>query len=149
MRLLLRSLWQDHAGAAVIETALVAPLLVIMALGVFDVSGLVARQTEIQDVAAEISQISMARPPETGDDIAQLEEIAVAAAKVDDDDVDITLLYRCDNSDTLVDDDELCTGDETSTMIQIEIEAVYTPQWVEFGVAEPVTLSVVRTSQIG
>ena len=43
MRNFFRHLKRDQQGAMVIETAIVAPVLVLMALGAFQVSQLVAR----------------------------------------------------------------------------------------------------------
>jgi Flp pilus assembly protein TadG len=146
----LRLLWRDARGSAVIETAFVCPLLAIMALGAFDVSRMVARQTELQDIAAEVSQMSMAKVPESIEDLEQLQSIAMAASGLSEDDVTIELAYRCNNDTTLQAASSSCeSGDEVSTLITIEMEDSYIPQWTEFGIGSAVDLEISRTSQIG
>ena len=45
----------DTRGTAVIETAIIAPVLICMALGGFEVSNMVARQHDLQNGAARAS----------------------------------------------------------------------------------------------
>ena len=51
----LATLLRDTRGAMLIETAIVAPVLVLMSLGAFQVSTMVARQSELQSAVAEAS----------------------------------------------------------------------------------------------
>ena len=53
---------RDATGAMAIETAIVAPVLVLMAFGSFQVSSMVARQTELQSAAAEAAAPTAAVP---------------------------------------------------------------------------------------
>ena len=48
----LHRLARDERGAMLIETAIVAPTLVLMSLGAYQISGVVARQSELQSAAA-------------------------------------------------------------------------------------------------
>ena len=64
MRNFFRHLKRDQQGTMVIETAIVAPVLVLMALGAFQVSQLVARQLELESAATEAAAIALAAPPE-------------------------------------------------------------------------------------
>jgi len=52
-RKLLARLARDERGAMLIETAFIAPVLILMSLGAFQVSQVVARQTELQEAAAQ------------------------------------------------------------------------------------------------
>lgn len=44
---LISRLQQDRQGAMVVETAIVLPALVMLSLGAFDASKMIARQTEL------------------------------------------------------------------------------------------------------
>ena len=57
LRSFLPKLKRDERGAMMIETAIVAPVLILMSMGAFQVSQVVARQTELQNAAAEASAI--------------------------------------------------------------------------------------------
>ncbi|NCU11657.1 MAG: pilus assembly protein, partial [Sphingomonadaceae bacterium] len=65
MRQLLGRLHRESDGAMVIETALVAPVLVLLSLGAFQISGVIARQTELQSAASEAAAIALASPPDS------------------------------------------------------------------------------------
>jgi Flp pilus assembly protein TadG len=49
----LLKLLRDAVGTMAIETALIAPLLAMMALGVFEVSRIVSREQQLQSAANE------------------------------------------------------------------------------------------------
>ena len=48
---------RNEDGSMAIETAFVAPILLVLALGGFEVSSMVARQTELQSAAAEAAAV--------------------------------------------------------------------------------------------
>ncbi|MEY4269940.1 MAG: hypothetical protein RLZZ58_1156 [Pseudomonadota bacterium] len=144
----LSRLRHDRRGAVIIETALITPLLLIMSIGAYDVSRLVARQTELQEVAAEVSAIAMAQVAEDRD-LDQLQAIAVAASGVDDDNVSIVENVKCGTDDDLeVAGYECAEGEETSTMLVIEIDATYVPYYSNFGVKHNIELNITRSVQV-
>jgi len=149
MRSRLRLFLADSRASVLIETALIAPIMLIMSLGAFDLSRLVARQTELQEVAAEVSAIAMASTPD-GESLAALKTIAVTSANVTSQNVTLAQYYRCDSDTTLQTSSSACgEEDEVSSLIQLRIQSTYTPIWVSFGVGGPVNLDVSRMVQIG
>ena len=56
---------RDDRGSMAIETAFVAPVLLLLSLGGFEVSQMVAGQTELQSAAAEAAAVVRAVAPET------------------------------------------------------------------------------------
>ena len=63
MTMFIAYLRRDARGSVAIETAIVAPVLVLLALGTFDVSQMVSRQDDLQSAAAEAEAIVQASPP--------------------------------------------------------------------------------------
>ena len=64
LRTFLRQLRDDSAGSALIETAFVAPFLILMSLGGVEVANMVKRQHELQNAASKAAEIMMAAHPE-------------------------------------------------------------------------------------
>lgn len=144
----IRLLVHDTCGAILIETAFAAPVLALIMLGVFDVSRLVARQMELQEVAAEIAAASMARAPDDNS-IIMLGRMAQASGDLEAEQVTLTRQIKCGVEDTLYDGDHECGEDiEKSTMISIGLRDAYVPMWTNFGVGGPVTLNVQRSVQV-
>lgn len=56
---LFRRLAADQTASMAIETALVTPVLVVMTLGGFEASAMVARQSELQSAVAEATSLSL------------------------------------------------------------------------------------------
>ena len=148
-RAFLRRLRRDQRGAIAIETAVVAPVLALMSVGAFQVSAMVARQSELQSAAAEAEAIALASPPDTVAERNTLKQIIMASARLDADQVTLVEKFRCNSAANLVDSSGTCaTGDEISTFVQITITDTYTPQWTHFGVGEPLDYNLVRTVQV-
>ena len=61
---LLRTLAAETRGAMIVETAVVAPVLILLALGCFEVSQIVSRQHELQSgiSEAEAKRLRAAKP---------------------------------------------------------------------------------------
>jgi Flp pilus assembly protein TadG len=149
MPALLSALKRDERGAVLIETALITPVLLIMSIGAYDVSRGVARQTELQEVAAEFAAIAMARETVGVAELEQMKEIAAASAGVDEDAVTVSENIKCGTAPELYVATHECLDDEEqSRILTIEVEATYTPTWTSFGMGEPLNLNVTRTVQI-
>lgn len=149
LRLAGRRIREETAGSVVIESAFVIPVLAILALGGFEASRIVSRQTELQTSASEAASIVLANPP---DDAAQrdvIEDVIEASTGLEDDEVTLQLKYRCDSSTSLVDSASVCgSTDVISEFIMLTITDVYTPIWVDFGISGPVNYNVSRRVQV-
>ncbi|MFM5923997.1 MAG: TadE/TadG family type IV pilus assembly protein [Novosphingobium sp.] len=127
----------------VIETAIVAPVLVLMSLGAYQVSGVVARQTELQSAAAEAAAIALASPPDTAAKQTVLKNVLMASTRLPTDKVAIAMRYRCGSAITLS-TTACAAGQIQSSYVRIQLNDTYTPSWTHFGVGRPITYQVKR-----
>lgn len=140
---------QDVRGSMTIETAIVAPVLIIMTLGIFEVGTLVARQHELQSAANESEIIAIAINQGAEADIDQLKAILRTSLGLTDDEVDISKSFRCGIREELALQISACGEDEVvSTYLNIEIEETHNPTWTAFGIGRTVELSVQRRVQV-
>lgn len=150
LREFLSRLRQDREGAMVIETALVAPVLVLMSLGAYQVSGIVARQSELQSAAAEAGAIALASPPDTISKRAVLKNVVMASSGLPADKVTVSVVYRCDAQTSFSNSATSCgTSGFVSSFVRIQLQDTYTPQWTRFGVGRSINYNVVRYVMIG
>lgn len=146
---LLRRLGRERDGAMAIETAFVAPFLLLAALGSFQVSTMVARQSELQTAAQEAAAIGLAQIPQTNDDLNTIAGILRASTGLAEDEVDVTLSYRCGNDEDRVAAAAECDeNDQVWTFITIHLETDYRPIWTRWGIGSNVPLTVERTVQV-
>lgn len=139
----------DRAGSMAVETALVAPVLLLMSLGGFEVSMMIARQTELQSAAAEAAAIVMAAQPDTPAKIARIESVVETSAGLAADQVAIIKLFRCGTNAGYASAAASCgTSQDVSTFLRITLTDAYTPYWSGFGAGRPVSYRVVRTVQL-
>ena len=144
----LRRICGDVAGTAAIETAIVAPILMTLSLGAYEISKVVARQSELQSAAEQATEISLASTPDTAEEALQIERILVDSTGLDDSQIDVDLRYRCAAADTLTTSAGTCDEDELSTFVRIVMRDTYTPVWTEYGVGDNFTFLVERTVQV-
>jgi Flp pilus assembly protein TadG len=140
----LRRLLRDKRGTAAIETALVAPVLVLMSLGSFQVSTMVARQAELQSAIAEASAIALAAAPDTEEKRATLRSVIQTSSDLNANHVTVTAMYRCGTTTALVDVNTGCGTDKVSNYVKIVLTDTYTPVWTSYGVGRPLNFSVTR-----
>lgn len=140
----LAALWRDDRGAMLVETAIVAPVLVLMSTGAFQVSQVVARQTELQGAAAEATGIALASPPETNDQRTTLKSVIVASTGLDSDQVTVSEKFRCGSATTYVDSSSTCVGTKVSSYVLIQLNDTYTPAWTQWGFGSPINFNVDR-----
>lgn len=138
------ALWRDDRGAMLVETAIVAPVLVLMSMGAFQVSQVVARQTELQGAAAEATGIALASPPETNDQRTTLKSVIVASTGLDSDQVTVSEKFRCGSATTYVDSSSTCVGTKVSSYVLIQLNDTYTPAWTQWGFGSPINFNVDR-----
>jgi Flp pilus assembly protein TadG len=140
----LARLRRDECGAMMIETAIVAPVLILMSMGAFQISQVIARQSELQGAMAEASAIAVSAPPDTVEERTVLKNVIVASTSLDAADVVVSERYRCGAATGYVNTADDCVGSEVSTYVLIELNDTYTPVWTQWGFGEPLDFNVNR-----
>ncbi len=152
VRRLFALLLRNDQGTAVIETAIVAPVLVMLALGTFDAAQMVARQSELQGAVTEAEAIVTAAVPTTSaarDEIRNVLRASIDPKNTDPyDTVTVTEVYRCGTNASFVTSNTCGSGVTVSTYVKIALTDKYTPQWTSFGIGSPLNYNIVRTVQI-
>jgi len=142
----------DARGTITIEMAIIAPVLVLLGLGSFDVSELVSRQSDLQSAAAEAETIVQASAPT--DSAARDKVRDIMKSSIDPDNTNpndteaVSLIYRCGTGDYQTLLPACATGTKLSTYIKIELTDSYAPRWTSFGVGQTINYDVVRMVQI-
>lgn len=145
----LAAIRRHEQGSVVIETAIVLPVLVLMALGGFETSRIVSRESELQAAIAEGAAVVIATFPEDQDELDTVEDIIETSTGLPDDKVHLLKKYRCNSDASLQSDVSSCpTGAVISEIIQINIWDTYEPIWTEFGVGGTVRYNIMRRVQI-
>lgn len=148
MRKLVRLL-RDTAGAVVIETALVTPALVLMSVGTYQVSQVIARQHELQAGADEAMSIALGGWSDNSTQISAMKDVIQRSTGVTSDKITIDRMFRCGSNSTYTSDKSTCPADSIiSTFLKLKLNDTYTPVWTDFGVGKPINLAVTRMVQI-
>jgi Flp pilus assembly protein TadG len=143
------ALGRDTRGTMAVETAIVVPVLALMSLGSFEVSGMVARQTELQTAASEAAQLVLASAPTTAEQRSTVKQIIRASTGLSASQVTLTQKYRCGATASLQTTVTCANAtDKLSTYLEIYMTQTYTPTWTEFGVGHPMTYRVTRRVMI-
>ncbi|WP_333605456.1 TadE/TadG family type IV pilus assembly protein [Novosphingobium sp.] len=144
-----RRLAADNRGAALIEAAVIAPVLVLLAIGGFEVSRMVSRQSELQSGASDAEAIALAANAGAATDTTTLKSILMSKLSLSSDQVDVTKRYRCDAATTLVNSADSCSGGAVvSTYVEIQLRDTFTPIWSRIGVAGTLNYNVDRLVQL-
>lgn len=128
MSIVKRNLFCNDRGAAVIELALIAPVLALMTIGVIDVSQAFSRKLTLEQAAQraveKVMQTTGTTTPE-----GTIKAEAAAQAGVAEDDVTVTYRLECDG--TKVDDfSTKCADDEIEARyLQVTVNGTYTPMF--------------------
>lgn len=152
---MLARLRSDENGAMLVETALVTPVLVLMSLGAYQVSGIVARQTELESAAAEAAAIALASKPDTPTERTTLANVISASTGLpaatgtggtsgSSQGVAVAEAYRCGSATTLISNKANCTTGQLSSYVTITLTDTYTPPWAHYGVGSPINYEVTR-----
>lgn len=146
----LSRLRHDREGAMIIETALVAPVLVLMSLGAFQVSSLIVRQSELQSAAGEAAAIALASPPDTVAKRTVLKNVVMASTGLPTDKVTVSVAYRCDAQTAYTFQLNDCNAAQVVTsFVRIRLTDTYTPAWTNFGIGSPINYNVINYVIIG
>lgn len=148
--LTLRRLLADFAGSMTIEMAAVAPVLVLMSIGTFEVSSMVSRQQELQSAASEGETIALAAAASAATTpLTTIEDIIEESMDLADDQVTITRFYRCNDDAALVSSDTACATDAVVTeYMKLELTDRYEPIWTQFGIGSAFDYDVDRMVQL-
>jgi Flp pilus assembly protein TadG len=145
----LTSLLRDRRGSTVIETALVAPILILMSLGSYQASEAVARQHELDTGADQATALVLAGWSDTVEQRTALQQVIQESLGVPDEHIDLETKYRCGTTADYVDSSSGCAeGEIVATFLRLELTDTYTPTWTEFGIGSPINLSVERMVQL-
>lgn len=152
---------RETRGAVAIETALVAPVLILMSVGGFEVSQMVSRQHELQGGAIEAASVALAANQGAETDVVELASLLRESLDLGENEVTVTKLFRCDADSTLVETSAECeteggNGDngqhnnagKVSSYIKIELEDTYRPTWSRLGVGGSFSFHINRMAQI-
>ena len=144
----LARLRRDAAGSMALETAIITPVLAMMALGVFDVSMMVSREQHLQSAANEASEIILAAAGGSGIDSDDLDTLLETSLQLQDK-ITIAPLFRCGTSTTTSTTAPTCpTGHQMYSYVQVTVADSYTPMWTSFGVGNAINYSITRTVQV-
>ncbi|MXO74080.1 pilus assembly protein [Altererythrobacter aerius] len=133
-----------------IETALVAPVLAMMAVGAFEMGTMVQKQQELQSAASEAEAIVLAAAAGDGVSSTKLKELLATSTGIAPADIVLEAKWRCGNASTFVDSSTACSsGQQVYAFVQTTFKGRYTPTWTSFGLGTPFNYNVVRTVQVG
>lgn len=140
----------DERGAAVVETAIIAPVLALLALGSYDMSRMIARQHDLQGGASDVEGIILAVATGPGTNVQKIEAVLESSLDLSNSgSVTVVKRFRCGVSDTLVAAANECTNDDTvATYVQVTLTETYTPTWTKFGIGSDLDYNFTRTIQI-
>jgi Flp pilus assembly protein TadG len=146
----LRRCLRCDAGSMAIETAIIAPVLIALSIGGFEIGSIVARQTELQSAAAEAAAIVRASIPDTSEKRVAIRNVVAASTELQTWQVSVVRIYRCAAETSYVTTAEECdSGQVVNKFIRLTIWDYYEPIWAQFGVGSSLTFNVTRTVQIG
>lgn len=144
LRAVLGRVGRDARGSMAVETAIVIPTLLLMSLGGFQVSKMVARQVELQNAVSEAAQIAQATTPDTAAKRTTIRDIIKTSTGITDNaKVQVTNEYRCDTS--AVQASSTCsTGQTLTTYLKIVVVDTFNPIWTDYGAGTSFDYSVTR-----
>ncbi len=136
-------------GAMAIETAVVAPVLVAMSIGTFEIGTLVSREQELQSSASEAEGIILAAAAGSGTDSGVIEDVIEESLDLEEDQVELEQRFRCNAETELRLDASACgTGATIAVYVRLEVTDSYTPVWARFGVGRTIDYNIVRTIMV-
>lgn len=140
----------DRAGSVVIETAIVAPVLILLGLGTYDTSRIIARQSELQAGSTDVEGIVLAvAGSAAGTDVSTIKSVLKNSLVLNDSQVSVVKMYRCNTDSTLITDRTTCaSNDVISTYVQVTLTDTYSPTWTHYGIGAPFNYRLVRTVQV-
>lgn len=144
-----RQFLRDRQGSVVIETAIIAPVLILLSVGAFQTSQIVARQHELQAGADQAAAMALAGWSDNDEELTAMSSVIQASLGLDGEQIAVERKFRCGVSTTFVETEAECAEEDIiSTFLDIQFTDQYVPLWAKFGVSEPLDFSVQRTVQV-
>lgn len=145
----LRRLLGCETGSVVVETAIVAPVLVILGLGAYDTSRIIARHADLQAGSTDVEGIILAVASGSATNVQTIKGVLQNSLNLPSNKVTVTKVYRCTVDDDLVNSASDCeSNDVVSTYVQVTLTDTYTPMWTKFGIGSAMNYSLTRTVQV-
>lgn len=146
---LFRRLVRDRHGAMAIETAIIAPVLILLALGSADASRMISRQNELQSGVAQAEAIALAANAGASTDVDTLKSVLMQSLNLPSSQVSVVKQYRCNANQTVVSTANSCSSsDVVSTYLKITLTDRYDPIWQRVSGIGTWNFNVVRTVQL-
>lgn len=144
---LLLALWQRDDGVAAVEFCITLPVLLMLTLGVYDVSRMIAARLDYQQAIAEVAGLAIAQPPQN--DFTYLIDAMDAATDAPRDNISVSRRLHCNNN-VMPADTATCgdPSDERAWYVSISVQGTFTPSTTHFGVGASKTISVTRTVRV-
>lgn len=140
-----RRLKGGEGGAAVVEFALVAPLLVLMVLGLVDFGMAVLEKSRLSSAARAGAQVAMSSPTDT----AAIRAAVLAATSAPSAGLTVAVTTACECSDgTAVACDGLCASGTARTYVTVSVQETFAMLLTYPGISSPYPLAaqaIVRT----
>lgn len=124
--MMLKRLRSDNRGAAIIELAIMAPVLAALTIGVVDMSNAFGRKLNLEQAAQRSVEKVMNTTADTTPTQTIIDE-ASAQAKVDADQIEVEYYLECDGTKS---EAETCAEDETSEKwLLVTVNDTYEPMF--------------------
>ena len=146
LRPLARRLLACGCGAMAVETAIVAPVLALMSIGIFEVGTMVSRQQELQSAASEAEAIVMAAAASGGVESDDIKEIIVRSMGLKPAQIDLARRFRCGDGALIL--DATACEERVTEYVMVNLEDSYTPIWANYGVGSEFDYVVDRTIMV-
>ena len=117
---LARALKRDERGVALVEMAMSIPLLMLLCLGMIDISRLVAAKIDLEQAAQRTTDFVLAKRPVDGRTAKYVAE-AASAAGVGTDKVTVQFFLECDGVRAGAVTDECLDGETTARFAYVSI----------------------------
>ena len=145
---LIRCLAADQTGAVLVETAVVAPALIVMCIGGFEVATMVSKQTRLQSTAELATEIVVVSNPDTeAERLAIQNELSQSLASTAS--IQVGYRYRCGVESAMTTTPPSgCSEEALSTYLHIQLTDDYVPVWAQWGFGSGFEYDVQRTVQV-
>lgn len=144
---ILQRIFADRVGTMAVEVALVAPMLLLLGIGGFQVGDMVAQQHNLETAAALAEQVALASKPDSQSKLDTMKTVIHASTGVPLADISANFMYRCGTAAALQNNSS-CGSEPAWMFVHITFSDTYSPPWTAFGVGSDIDLKVDRTVQI-
>ena len=124
-------------------------MLLTMALGGYETSRIISRQSELQSGASEAEAIVQAAAAGESTDIQGIKTRLKSSLNLTDAKISVEFRYRCNAQTTLSTTSNCSPGQKTSSYVRFAMTDTYTPTWTRWGIGSTLSFSVTRMIQVG